>query len=46
VPDRPGLGIDDIDDVVISQHPQPGCTGIWEPTDEWDDESSWDRTWS
>ena len=27
-------------------HLQPGVTGIWEPTDSWDDESSWDRTWS
>ena len=28
------------------QHLQPGVTGIWQPTDHWDDEYSWDRTWS
>ena len=46
VPDKPGLGIDDIVDDVISQHLQPHATGIWQPTDHWDDEYSWDRTWS
>ncbi|MGO6691591.1 mandelate racemase/muconate lactonizing enzyme family protein [Rhizobium johnstonii] len=46
VPDKPGLGIDDVVDEVISQHLQPGVTGIWQPTDRWDDEYSWDRTWS
>jgi L-alanine-DL-glutamate epimerase-like enolase superfamily enzyme len=46
VPDKPGLGIDDIDDEVIAQHLQEGATGIWLPTDQWDDEYSWDRTWS
>jgi L-alanine-DL-glutamate epimerase-like enolase superfamily enzyme len=46
VPDKPGLGIDDIVDEVIAQHLQPGVSGIWQPTDSWDDEYSWDRTWS
>jgi L-alanine-DL-glutamate epimerase-like enolase superfamily enzyme len=46
VPDKPGLGIDDIVDEVIAEHLQPGVTGIWQPTDRWDDEYSWDRTWS
>ena len=46
VPDKPGLGIDDVVDEVISRHLQPGVTGIWQPTDHWDDEYSWDRTWS
>ncbi len=46
VPDKPGLGIDDIDDAVIEKHLQPGVSGIWQPTDRWDDEWSWDRTWS
>ena len=46
VPDKPGLGIDDVVDEVISQHLQPGVTGIWQPTDRWDGEYSWDRTWS
>ena len=46
VSDKPGLGIDDVVDEVISQHLQPGVTGIWQPNDRWDDEYSWDRTWS
>ncbi len=46
VSDKPGLGIDDVDDTVIGQHLQSGRIGIWEPTDRWDDEWSWDRTWS
>jgi L-alanine-DL-glutamate epimerase-like enolase superfamily enzyme len=46
VPDKPGLGIDDVDDAVIGQHLQPGVTQIWEATETWDDEWSWDRTWS
>ena len=46
VPDKPGLGIDDINDEVIAQHLQPGVAGIWQPTDHWDGEYSWDRTWS
>jgi len=44
--DKPGLGIDDLDDDVLMQHLQPGVTGIWQPTDQWDDDHSWDRTWS
>src|SRR5690606_31261733 len=46
VPDRPGLGIDDVVDEVIAQHVQPGVTGIWQTTARWDDDYSWDRTWS
>jgi L-alanine-DL-glutamate epimerase-like enolase superfamily enzyme len=46
VTDKPGLGIDDIDDAVIREHLQPGVAGIWESTDHWDGEWSWDRTWS
>ncbi len=46
VPDKPGLGIDDLNDDLLMQHLQPGVTGIWQPTDRWDDEHSWDRTWS
>lgn len=46
VTDKPGLGIDDLNDDVLMQHLQPGVTGIWQPTDRWDDEQSWDRTWS
>ena len=46
VPDKPGLGIDDIVDEVIAGHLQEGASGLWQPTDRWDDEYSWDRTWS
>ena len=46
VPDKPGLGIDDVVDEVISRHLQDGVKGIWQPTDHWDNEYSWDRTWS
>jgi len=46
VPDKPGLGIDDIDDAVIREHLQPGVQDIWESTEQWDGEWSWDRTWS
>jgi L-alanine-DL-glutamate epimerase-like enolase superfamily enzyme len=44
--DKPGLGIDDLNDEVLMQHLQPGVTGIWQPTDQWNDDISWDRTWS
>jgi gluconate/galactonate dehydratase len=46
VADKPGLGIDELNDEVLLQHLQPGVTGIWQPTDRWDNEWSWDRTWS
>ena len=46
VSDKPGLGIDDLNDELLREHLQPGVTGIWEPTDRWDNEYSWDRTWS
>ncbi|MBN9310456.1 mandelate racemase/muconate lactonizing enzyme family protein [Devosia sp.] len=44
--DKPGLGIDDLNDEVLRQHLQPGVTDIWQPTDQWNDDTSWDRTWS
>jgi len=44
--DKPGLGIDDVNDELLLQHLQPGVTGIWQPTDQWDNDMSWDRTWS
>ena len=46
VTDKPGLGIDDLNDDLLMQHLQPGVTGIWQPTNRWDDDPSWDRTWS
>lgn len=44
--DKPGLGIDDLNDELLRQHLQPGVTDIWQPTDQWDNDFSWDRTWS
>jgi L-alanine-DL-glutamate epimerase-like enolase superfamily enzyme len=46
VSDKPGLGIEDLNDELLRQHLQDGVTDIWQPTDQWDDDYSWDRTWS
>jgi len=46
VPDKPGLGIDELCDEVISEHINPADPGLWEPTDRWDNEFSNDRIWS
>ena len=43
-PDRPGLGIELVEEVVKA-HLKPG-TQYFAPTPEWDDERSWDRLWS
>ncbi len=44
VPDKPGLGIT-LNEDVVKQHLKPG-TGYFEPTTEWDEQKSYDRTWS
>jgi L-alanine-DL-glutamate epimerase-like enolase superfamily enzyme len=44
VPDRPGLGVT-LNEDVVRQHLAPG-TGYFEPTQQWDQERSWDRIWS
>jgi len=47
VPDKPGLGIEGLNDDVISQHLDPNDPGLWEPTDMWDDDYiAHDRLWS
>lgn len=46
VPDKPGLGIDDLCDDVIAEHINPADSGLWQPTDMWDNEFSNDRIWS
>lgn len=46
VPDKPGLGIDDLCDDVIREHINPADPGVWEPTAQWDNEFSNDRIWS
>ena len=45
VPEKPGLGIDDLNEVVVRQHLVDG-TGYFEPTPEWNEIRSWDRLWS
>jgi L-alanine-DL-glutamate epimerase-like enolase superfamily enzyme len=44
VPDTPGLGIE-LNEKTIKEHLRPG-TGYFEPTQEWNEDRSWDRTWS
>lgn len=46
VPDTPGLGIESLNDEVLSQHIHPQIPGLWEPTDSWDNDWSHDRVWS
>jgi L-alanine-DL-glutamate epimerase-like enolase superfamily enzyme len=43
-PDRPGLGIELVEEVVKA-HLKPG-TQYFAPTPEWNEERSWDRLWS
>ena len=45
VPEKPGLGIDDLNEEVVRQHLVDG-TGYFEPTPEWNEMRSWDRLWS
>lgn len=44
--DKPGLGIEELDDEVLKAHANPHRPGLWEKTDGWDDEWSHDRIWS
>ena len=46
VPDKPGLGIEDLNDEVLKEHLHPDYPGIWSSTDEWNDDYSHDRLWS
>lgn len=46
VPDKPGLGIDELDDEVLAAHVHPEIPGVWESTDEWNNWISHDRLWS
>lgn len=46
VPTKPGLGIEALNDEVIKAHLHSDIPGLWEPTNEWNDESANDRTWS
>lgn len=44
--DKPGLGIEELDDEVLAEHINPKRPGLWETTDSWDKEWAHDRNWS
>jgi len=44
VPEKPGLGVD-LNEEVIKAHLREG-EKYFAPTPEWDEDQSWDRTWS
>ncbi len=46
LPDSPGLGIEALNDEVIAEHIHPSIPGMWESTDQWNDDWSHDRLWS
>ena len=46
VPEKPGLGFDELNEAVIKEHINPNIPGYFEPTDEWNREFSNDRIWS
>lgn len=46
VDDKPGLGIEDLDDEVLKEHLNPKRPGLWKSTEEWDHEWAHDRIWS
>lgn len=46
VPERPGLGIEALNDQVLAQHIHPTIPGLWEDTTAWDYETANDRLWS
>ena len=46
VPDKPGLGIDDLNDEVLREHLHPDYPELWASTEQWDKNWSHDRLWS
>lgn len=46
VPEKPGLGFDDLNEELLKAHINPKIPGFFEPTDEWNTEFSNDRIWS
>ena len=46
VPEKPGLGFDDLNEEVLRQYINPNIPGYFEPTEEWNREFSNDRIWS
>jgi len=43
---KPGLGIEELDDEVLAEHLNPKRPGMWEDTSVWDNEWAHDRIWS
>lgn len=46
VPEKPGLGIESLNEELLKAHINPDIPGMWEPTDQWNQEFSNDRIWS
>lgn len=46
VPEKPGLGIESLNEELLAQHINPDIPGMWEATDQWNLEFSNDRIWS
>jgi L-alanine-DL-glutamate epimerase-like enolase superfamily enzyme len=46
VPDKPGLGFDELNEDLIREHINASIPGMWEDTSAWDREFSNDRIWS
>lgn len=46
VPDKPGLGIESLNNEVLAEHINCDFPGMWESTDQWNDDYSHDRLWS
>ena len=46
VPDAPGLGIESLNEELIEKLVCKNIPGVWEPTDNWDNDICNDRLWS
>ncbi len=46
VPNKPGLGIDELNEDLIAKNLHPDFPEAWAPTTEWDKEWANDRRWS
>ena len=46
VPNKPGLGFDELNEELIKEHINKDIPGMWEDTSAWDREFSNDRIWS
>lgn len=46
VPEKPGLGIEALNEELLAVHRNPNIPGYWESTETWDREFANDRIWS